>query len=242
MAYLALGVAVFLAILLMARWITTANPATLAGALRALGWVLAIAVPALLLLTGRLYVLLYALPFLLPFLFQWRASRLRQRAAEGPTPGGSSDVDTGWLRMALDHDTGEMRGTVQRGRFVGRELSGMSRDELLELREEVRADADSVRVLEAYLDRVHGAEWRGGDAGEHAGHGAGAGSSRSSGASGAMTEDEALEILGLEPGAGAEAVKAAHRRLMARMHPDRGGSTYLAAKLNAAKDLLLKRR
>lgn len=241
MAYLALGAIALLLLLLIMHWASTANPATLARLVRGLGWVLAIAVAAFLVLTGRLYVLLYALPFALPFFFQWRSNRLRRRAAQGPTPGGASEVDTGWLRMALDHDSGEMRGTVQRGRFVGRELSGMNLEELQELYDELRVDAQSARVLEAYLDRVHGMGWRRDDAGEHTGSGQD-GRSGASGSSGPMTEDEALEILGLEPGAGVEAIKAAHRRLMTRMHPDRGGSTYLAAKLNAAKDLLLKRR
>jgi hypothetical protein len=51
--------------------------------------------------------------------------------------------------------------------------------------------------------------------------------------------EEAYEILGLQPGATKEQIKAAHRRLMQRVHPDHGGSDYLAVRVNQAKDLLL---
>ena len=93
-------------------------------------------------------------------------------------------------------------------------------------------------VLEAWLDRAWGADWRL-RAQEFADSGAGtAGAPPAPG--GAMTREEALSILGLEAGAGPEAVRDAHRRLMARVHPDHGGSTWLAAKLNQARDLLSK--
>lgn len=229
MAYFFLGIVLLAVLVLLARWAAHADPSRLARAVRVVGVVVLLAVSAFVLLTGRLQWAVYLLPFLLPFYFQWRSNRIRARNAAGPSPGGASEVDTGWLRMTLDHDSGEMQGVVQRGRFAGRGLEGMSLEELVELRDELGADGDSLRVLDAYLDRVHGPAWRGGR---------GAGQARD----GAMTEAEALEVLGLAPGATVEEIKEAHRRLMARMHPDRGGSTYLAAKLNQAKDYLLKRR
>ncbi|MGC2204071.1 MAG: DnaJ domain-containing protein, partial [Stellaceae bacterium] len=89
------------------------------------------------------------------------------------------------------------------------------------------------------LDRVR-PDWRDELAG------AGARSSGNAGgtarpASGDMTVEEAYAILGLGPGADAEAIKEAHRRLMVKLHPDHGGSDYLATKINRARDVLLHR-
>jgi len=232
--YLVFGIALLAGILLLVRWATAADPRVLAWVLRVLVALVILGGLVVVILSRRWVWLAYALPFMLPFFFQWRSRRIRAKNVSGPSPGQSSGVTTAHIRMSLDHDSGEMTGTVTQGTYAGRELGSLSLAELLDLLAGCAGDEDSVRVLEAYLDRVHGPQWRGdGGADEKAKGG------RAGGWGAAMTFDEAWEILGLEAGADEDAIKGAHRRLMAKMHPDRGGSTYLAAKLNQAKDLLL---
>lgn len=150
------------------------------------------------------------------------------------SPGGQqSHVETAWLRMRLDHATGRMEGDILQGRHAGSRLSSLAFETLIDLLRECRAaDNQSAALLEAYLDRMAGEDWR---------ERAAASSSQESGQpqGGTMRRDQAYEILGLKPGATVEAVKAAHRRLMKKFHPDQGGSTHLAAQINQAKDLLL---
>lgn len=195
-----------------------------------------------LLLTGRLNPvfaalagLLAAAPRLIGLLQTVQAVQgLRNsfKSARGPTPGQTSQVETAFLRMELDHGTGEMSGLVLRGRHGGRSLSELSIAELLDLLEECRGAGDqSAAVLEAYLDRVHGDEWR-----ERAGP------QGSTPREGPMSAEQAREILGVGAAATVEEIVAAHRRLMQKLHPDRGGSTYLAAQVNRAKDVLLGER
>ncbi len=145
--------------------------------------------------------------------------------------GQNSAVRTKILSMELDHDSGDMDGEVLEGAFAGQRLSQLRLNELVELMDECIAAGDqSQALLEAYLDRVH-PDWR---------EGAGAGeASGSSGASAKMSPGEAFEILGLEPGASEQEIVSAHRRMMKQYHPDQGGSDYLAARINQAKDLLL---
>ena len=155
-----------------------------------------------------------------------------------PAPGQNSTVETAFLRMSLDHDTGSMAGTVLRGRFAGMRLEELGPADLLALLRECRAeDEESARLIEAYLDRAH-PDWHEDFAGERGGGGAG----RRRRASADMTVEEAYAILGLSVGADAEAIKAAHRRLMNQLHPDHGGTDYLATKINRARDVLLHRR
>jgi DnaJ-domain-containing protein 1 len=134
--------------------------------------------------------------------------------------------------MRLDHETGEMDGRVLAGRHAGRMLSELARPELFEIAEDFSGDPDSLRLLESYLDRAHSG-WRDDVQADRA--------RRQSAASGTgrMSTHEAYEILGLEPGAGEAEVREAHRRLMKQVHPDRGGSAALAARINEAKERIL---
>ena len=159
-------------------------------------------------------------------------------AGAGSPPGQASTVTTDWLRMSLDHASGEMDGVVLRGAYEGRRLADLDTAEVVELLAACGAeDPQSAAVLEAYLDRSREADWRERfAAGRQAGGDPGAAPSQ-----GEMTEQEAFEILGLEPGASSRDVRDAHRRLMQRFHPDRGGSGYLATLINRAKEILMAR-
>jgi len=146
--------------------------------------------------------------------------------------GQVSRVRSNFLDVALDHDTGVMTGTITAGRLNGTELDKLELSTLVELVGEF--DAESRDLLAAYLDRRH-PRWREDvEGGAAAGRGGPARSSK-------MTEEEAYQILGLQPGASSEEIGRAHRGLMKKLHPDQGGSTYLAARVNEAKDVLLRR-
>jgi hypothetical protein len=215
----------------MLRWFMTAPAGRVAKSLKTAGLlaVLAgglflIATPAK--LAGLETVAAGAVIWLL------RAIRLHglARAFKGLFGGGAaapdtSEVATRFLRMTLDHDSGALDGVVLEGRFQGRALNTLSLDEALELRDFVSPDPQSLRLVEAWLDRAN-PDWR-------------KRSHRGGASAGAMGREEALEILGLAEGASAEDIKAAYKRLMRTAHPDAGGSHWLAARLNRARDTLL---
>ena len=158
-------------------------------------------------------------------------------AGQGAPTGQTSDVETRFLRMGLDHDTGEVWGEIIDGPYKGRRLDDMTVSEKLDLLRHCWAeDEASARVLEAYLDRVH-PDWRSRAGGE--GTASGGGSGTAAPPSGAMTRDQALAVLGLSEGASREEIKGAYQRIISGLHPDRGGSDYLAAQVNEAKAVLL---
>ena len=138
------------------------------------------------------------------------------------------------LEMALDHDSGHMEGRILKGQFAGRTLSSLSDEDLLVLLEELRgSDEQGAILIEAYIDR-RPQGWREGpeDAARAEARQPRAGAGR-------MTREEAYAVLGLAKGANEDEIRAAHRKLMMKLHPDQGGSTYLAARINEAKDVLL---
>lgn len=162
-----------------------------------------------------------------------------QGGALGGVGGGQrSSIRTRFLEMTLDHASGDLEGLVLEGEAQGQRLSALGLDQLLRLLERYRReDAQSAALLEAYLDRTQGNAWRQSD-GDNTGPG-GRREGHQAPSGGVMNREEALAVLGLAPGADEATIRDAHRRLMQRLHPDRGGSDYLAAKLNEAKRVLL---
>jgi len=241
-ALAALVGATVLTILLRSLWIRSGLNVrqTLATLAAALFIVLVVGLAA----TGRLNWIAAAIATVIPFaqrigqftrLFPWLASlftRVRGSSNNGAhTKAGDSrntTTDSPWLRMTLHHASGHMDGEVRQGRHQGRFLSELTLGELTGLFAQLD-DYDSRRLLETYLDH-HYPNWRQSD------------HDRPNTPSAEMTRLEALEALGLTDQATREDVIAAHRRLIQKLHPDRGGSTYLAALLNRAKDILIKDR
>ena len=214
------------------RWFQRTPPENVARVLRKTALFAAIGFFILLAVTGRLHWVFAAAA--VPVLLRWLTRGLRSGRPESP-PGGrgqTSSIRTRFLDMRLEHDSGDLDGSVLEGPYQGLRLSELGLDQLIELLACCRREDDqSAAVLEAYLERNFEDDWR--EAAEFApGGGAENGT-------GPMTVSEAWAVLGLEPGAGESEIREAHRRLMQKLHPDRGGSTYLAAKINQAKDLLL---
>ncbi|MDW3094430.1 MAG: DnaJ domain-containing protein [Gammaproteobacteria bacterium] len=150
-----------------------------------------------------------------------------------PSSGQTSQVETEYLQMQLDHDSGKLSGIVKTGLFAGHKLDNLSLEELLQLRKLYsNNDEDSRLLLENYLDRTHGTTWR--TEQDYSSQPNSGASSNSQ-----LSEQEAYAILGIESGADKNTIIAAHKRLIQKLHPDRGGSSYLATKINQAKDLLI---
>lgn len=212
-------------------WLRRQPPAVRKSAGLKMGFWIVGALALLGVLTGRLNpaTLLIMAAAAIPLL--GRALDLKQlfdrvKSAGGPSAGQSSSIATDYLDMTLEHDSGEMDGQVLRGSFKGRQLSSMSMQELQALMSECRADTQSVKLLASYLQRAHQGEWQEGTAGGAA-------------PSADMSVEQAREVLGVSADATRNDVIAAHRALMQKLHPDRGGSTFLAAQVNQAKDVLL---
>jgi hypothetical protein len=233
------GAIAVLVLYLLLQMYRAANPAALARALKIVGGVTSLAVAAFVGFRGELAV---AIPIGLfgAGLLGWsplgtaafgNIGGLFSGAASPRSPGQSSQVRSQFLDMTLDHDSGMLSGRIVAGPHAGHLLDEFDLAGLTAMIPSL--DAESVALLESYLDRRFPA-WR-----EHA-QGNTAGGQRRPPPSSKMTEEEAYQILGLQPGAGRDEIGRAHRALMKKLHPDQGGSTYLAARVNEAKETLLR--
>jgi hypothetical protein len=223
-----------LLVVLGLRWFAQASPRDLIIAGRTFIAAFSALASTGLLLTGRFGLALVTVAATVMAVRALRAGRRGADPTRGPEPADTSTIETLLLQMRLDRRTGAVDGEVRAGPFAGRALASLGRTDLMRLLEQARLDdPPSVAVLEAYLDRRY-PDWRG------AGFAHGSADPAASGP--AMDEATALRVLGLSPGATHDEVKAAHRRLMARLHPDLGGSDYLASQINRAKDVLLGNR
>jgi hypothetical protein len=241
LAYVAIGVLLLLALLLAARGIAAADPRALTRGVKIGAGISAAALVLVLLATRFWPVVPILVAMALPFLLRNRVVSVFGGAAPGG-PGSSrrSSVATRHLRMRLDHETGAISGEIVEGEKAGRSLDSLALAELGVLLDEFHAiDKQSAALLEAYLERRFGSAWREGLAGSAAGGAGAEGATEPPAPAAAMSRREALDILGLAEDAGPDQVKDAYHRLMLKLHPDTGGSAFLAAKLNAAKALLL---
>lgn len=232
-------IAVALIAWLLFRWFIRTPPKQVITSAKRVGLAMAVLGLAFLAMTGRLNWIFVAgaaaLPFLrkgfvlLRFLPMVRGLFGGAAANLGGHRNPFSTLETQFLRVSLDISTGNLDGEVLDGAFEGQFLSKLSLDQLFSLLKECTADPRSAALLAAYLDRHHSG-WRAQTDG---------GGPREASSEHGMSASEAHDILGLEDNASDDDITQAHRRLIHKLHPDRGGSTYLAAKINQAKDCLL---
>jgi hypothetical protein len=220
-----------LAGILLLAWLgrrsRASGPAQVLPQMRLIGAVAALALGVLLTVTGRFIIgapmILLGAGLLL--------SGVRRRGFQRKR---STRAGSGWIVLVHDSTTGRIRGQVLKGGFAGQDLDALSLAQLWHLGSELsRADPNSLSLLEAYMDRRQ-PSWREdlqSDLGSRSHHPAG---------KSPMTEEEAYQILGLDPGADAAEISRAYRQLMKKLHPDQGGSNDLASRINQAKDVLTR--
>jgi hypothetical protein len=217
---------------------TKAPPALLARLLRRAGGLGALGAGALLLMRGRLDVAMFLCGVGLWLLGLWGLPSRAFRSTGTSRPSGVSRVRSAMIEMELDHATGAIRGVVLAGRDEGKQLDALTRSNVMEIYAACQSDdPEGARLLEVYMDRRFSG-WRQARDGERDTGRAGAGAARRPGS---ISEDEAYEILGLKKGAARQDIARAHRDLMKKLHPDHGGTTDLAARVNEAKEVLMRR-
>jgi hypothetical protein len=230
----ALGVIVLVLLLFAAYSFSKADPKQAARVLRYIGGGVALLFAVFLLVRGAIVPAVSIGLIGLGLLGYAPLRRFNFGGRTQKSPGQASRVRTASLEMELDHDSGALRGRILAGRHQGAALDDLGVPTLITLLSEI--DEDSIPLLAAYLDRRQPG-WR-----EEAPDDAAAAEGSRPSRGGKMTEEEAYQILGLQPGATAHEIVRAHRSLIKKLHPDQGGSTYLAAQINEAKNVLIRGR
>ena len=218
----------------LAAWRGKSSPSQRAHALKLILLYGLTGILLLLVVTGRLHWLFALLGAAVPWLQRALLARQAWRLFKSnrkPAAGNTSKVESRYFRMMLDHDSGDLTGEVIYGSYSGRTMGDQSLDQLLELLSECRLqDPQSGALLEAFLDRNYGNGWRDQDSSK---------GKDSQAATGPMDRREAAEILGIKENSAPDEITDAHRRLIQRLHSDRGGTDYLASLVNKARDVLL---
>ena len=231
MGYFIGGLIVLGVLIFLARLIVSTDPRALVGIIRyAVGFGL-IGIGAIMILASRWMLGGAAVAAGISVIANGRIGPI-DLGGRSRTIGTGSTVRSRFLRMQLDHDSGALTGEILKGTFAGQTLDELDQAALLAFRDEVSSDGESLALVEAYLDRRMPG-WRENVEGDAA---TGTGGTPDTSP---MTDEQAYEILGLSPRASQTEIRAAHRRLMKKVHPDQGGSTFLATKINEAKDRLL---
>jgi DnaJ domain len=233
------GIVAIIVLYFLLQMFRAANPAALARAFKISGGIVALAVAAFTGIKGELAVAI-PLGFFGAGLLGWAPAgassfvnigRIFGMASGQRSGRQNSRVRSRFLEMTLDHDSGALTGVIVSGPHAGHSLDEFDLPALLGMFREL--DSESVPLLESYLDRRFPV-WRQNAQGDTAGR------QRRAAPDSKMTDEEAYQILGLKPGAGRDEIGRAHRLLMKKLHPDQGGSTYLAARVNEAKEVLLR--
>ncbi len=176
---------------------------------------------------GLLPLLTFFSRFGNPFGGSFSANPFQQFGAANDDNSGST-ASTGELSMSLDHASGTIEGEVLQGPYANRKLSSLNDEEVADLYHSLREE-ESRRLLESYVERHRpnmGTSEQGGE-------------KQQATSEGQMTIQRAADILGVKPQATRDEIVAAHRRLIQHLHPDQGGSSYLAAEINEARRILL---
>jgi hypothetical protein len=258
-----IGLGLFFVVMFGLRYLANADTTKLARTIRKYSWIALFIVAGLFIIPG---LLILAVPLgIIAYTMLRRAGINLRTFGGGPFgPGGMGGLGGGYdprqrraggqkslvrtanLEMELDHGTGRVDGRVVSGKFAGRALSDLDMNELKELVAALQqGDPQEAALIEAYLNQ-RSPGWQdgagAGAGGARYGNGAGGAGHRRRGGSGGMSIDEAYEVLGVARSATVEEIRKAHRQLMKKVHPDQGGSTYLAARINEAKEVLLSVR